>query len=68
MGKKISQTKDCHCHTCAKDFHSLGIMSHRAGHRNRNEDCKITFTYGNTVTYNFSQQNDIKNKKSSSVY
>ncbi len=55
MRNNISSTKDCYCHTCKKDFHFLGITRHRAAHRDRKEDCKITFTYGNTRTYKYSQ-------------
>jgi len=46
----------CYCHTCSKRFHSLGIMRHRAMHRDRKEDCKITFTHGNTVKYNYADK------------
>lgn len=45
--------KDCYCHTCDKDFHPMGIASHRAGHRRRKEDCKITFTNGDTFSYSY---------------
>lgn len=45
--------KNCYCHTCDKDFHSLGIMSHRAAHRRRSENCQITFTDGTKHTYFF---------------
>ena len=45
---------DCYCLTCDRDIHHLGIMSHRAAHRRRNEDCTIEFSDGRTVSYNFS--------------
>jgi hypothetical protein len=49
---------DCHCYTCDKDIHHLGIMSHRAMHRRRNENCKIQFSSGETFTYKFGANND----------
>ena len=48
--------KNCYCHTCKKYFHYLGINRHRAMHRDKKEHCKITFTYGNTVTYKFDEK------------
>ena len=49
-----TREKNCYCHTCKKDFHWLGITAHRAMHRDKKEVCKITFTHGDTYTYNFS--------------
>lgn len=40
--------KTCKCHTCNRWFHPLGIMRHRAMHRDRQEDCRITYTHGDT--------------------
>jgi hypothetical protein len=54
---KITTAKTCYCHTCEKRFHYLGINSHRAKHRRKKEDCTITYTYGNTLTFNFSKLN-----------
>lgn len=51
-GKKM---KNCYCHTCDKEFNSLGIARHRAMHREKKEDCKITFKDGKTLNYKFSQ-------------
>lgn len=45
--------KDCYCHTCDKEFNSLGIARHRAMHRDKKEDCKITFKDGKTLNYKF---------------
>lgn len=47
--------KTCYCHTCKKWFDPLGIMNHRKAHRVRKQDCKITFTHGDTYSYNFSK-------------
>ena len=33
----------------------MGIATHRAGHRERKEDCKITFTDGTTKSWNYSK-------------
>lgn len=54
--KTIDRPKNCYCHTCKKDYHHLGIMNHRAMHRRKKEDCKITFTYGNTEFYKYEKQ------------
>ncbi len=51
----VTRAKNCHCHTCKKDFHWLGITNHRAAHRNRRTDCTITFTHGDTYTYEYSK-------------
>lgn len=57
MAKRfVTRQKNCYCHTCARDIHYLGINSHRAAHRRRFEDCKITFTYGDTYTFAFSER------------
>lgn len=58
---KVTRKKNCYCHTCGKDFHYLGITMHRAGHRNRKEYVKITFTHGDTRSWDYS--NDKKNLK-----
>lgn len=50
---KVTRDKNCYCHTCEKWFHYLGIANHRVGHRNRKEKCKITFTHGKTISWNF---------------
>ena len=58
LGKPIEirlQRKDCTCYTCARDIHHLGIMSHRAMHRRKREDCKIMYSDGRTFTHNFSR-------------
>ena len=49
-----SSYKACFCITCAKPFHSLGIARHRAKHREKEEDCKITFSDGRTYEYLYS--------------
>lgn len=57
MGLKTKvRNKNCYCHTCNKAFHRLGIMSHRAMHRRKKENCKITFTYGNTHSYDYAEK------------
>lgn len=52
---KVTREKNCYCHTCQKYFHYLGIASHRRKHRNRKEDCMITFTNGQTFKWNYSK-------------
>jgi hypothetical protein len=45
---------DCYCHTCERDIHHLGIMSHRAAHRRKNEVCVIEYSDGRTIKHDFS--------------
>ena len=52
--------KNCYCYTCYKDIHRLGIARHRAMHRDKKEDCKITYEDGTTINYRFSE--DKKNE------
>jgi len=51
--------RTCYCHTCNRYFHWLGINSHRAAHRNRGEICTITYSRGNTVTFDWSPDNAV---------
>ena len=52
----VTTEKETYCHTCNKWFHYLGIAKHRSGHRNRNENCKITMTNGDTYNYEYAVQ------------
>ena len=63
----VTRAKNCYCHTCEKDFHYLGITRHRAMHRDKKEDCTITYTYGDTWTHKFSENNEPA-KKEPEVY
>lgn len=56
MKKTPADEKNCYCHTCKRDFHYLGINTHRAMHRRKKENCKITYTYGNTRVFNFADR------------
>lgn len=47
----VTSSKETFCHACSKWFHYLGIASHRAGHRRRGEDCRITYTNGETYIH-----------------
>ena len=53
-GMKVTKAKNCYCHTCDKYFHYLGIARHRTMHKEKNEDCKITFTHGDTYIFRYS--------------
>jgi len=53
---KETRNKNCYCHTCNKYFHYLGIARHRAKHRDKKEDCKITFTNGETYRWNYAKR------------
>lgn len=48
--------KDCYCHACNKEFNSLGISRHRAMHRDKKEDCKITYKNGETINHTFNKK------------
>ena len=43
--------KTCYCHTCGRWFHYLGIAKHRQAHQKRGQDCKVTYTNGDTWTH-----------------
>ncbi len=58
---KIAFVKNTYCHTCKKSFHHLGIMRHRAMHRDRKELCVITYTYGDTHTYDYTVHDEVPN-------
>lgn len=49
------RAKTCHCYTCKKDFHSLGIMRHRAMHRDKKENCRIELSTG-IYTYEYADK------------
>ena len=53
---KVTRAKNCFCHTCDKAFHYLGINRHRAMHREKFEDCTITYTYGDKYTFKYSER------------
>ncbi len=53
--------KNCHCYTCGRDIHHLGIMSHRAMHRRRQENCTVMFSNGNVVEYQFAPKHSSVN-------
>lgn len=48
---KSTEEKNCYCHNCDRWFHYLGIASHRAAHQVRGEECKITYTNGETYVH-----------------
>lgn len=52
----IKGFKLCYCHTCKKYYQSLGIMRHRAMHRDKREDCEITYSHGDTYIHHFSKR------------
>lgn len=59
---RTTADKNCFCHTCGKAYHYLGINQHRAAHRRKSEDCRITYTHGNTRTFKFSQHQQANDK------
>ena len=55
---KVTSHKNCYCHTCDKEFHYLGIARHRTMHRDKKQDCVITYTHGDTYTWKYSEQDN----------
>lgn len=49
----ITRDKNCFCHTCQNKYHYMGISRHRKAHKDRSENCKITFTDGRTEIYRY---------------
>ena len=54
---RVTRFKNCYCHTCRKSFHYLGIARHRTSHKERHEDCKITYTCGDTYLHQYGRKN-----------
>ncbi len=52
--------RTCYCHTCDKPFHPLGVMRHRAMHRDREEDCEIGYSDGTVYRHLFSRRRPAK--------
>lgn len=53
---KVTREKNTRCNTCKKWFHYLGINKHRSMHRDKKEDCDITYTHGDRYKFNYSQK------------
>ena len=45
--------KTCYCHTCKRWFHHMGIARHRAMHRDKAQNCEITFSDGETYRWHY---------------
>jgi len=56
----VTRFKNCHCYTCKKDFHYLGITRHRAMHRSKRENCKIGYTNGDIYDHNYNEPHQEK--------
>ena len=52
---KVTRYKNCYCHTCKREFHYLGITRHRSMHRDKRENCEITYSNGDTYNHKFSE-------------
>jgi len=62
---KVTRFKNCYCYTCGKSFHYLGIARHRAKHRDKRQNCKISYTNGDTYIFDYAElKNDTKNNRS----
>jgi competence transcription factor ComK len=45
---------ECYCWTCDRVIKSLGIARHRSSHRDKFQNCKITYSNGETYIHNYS--------------
>ncbi|MDY3947432.1 MAG: hypothetical protein SOZ40_05575 [Ezakiella sp.] len=50
--------KTCYCWTCDEFFSNFGIARHRAMHRDRKENCTITYGGCGTITHQFSGEKE----------
>ena len=57
--RKTTSSKNCTCHTCGKDFHHQGIATHRAMHRDKKENCRITYADGKTYVHEFAETEEV---------
>lgn len=48
---KVVRNKYCYCHECRRDFHYMGIGSHKKSHLHIGEPCKITYSNGDTYIH-----------------
>lgn len=55
---KVTDQKNCYCHTCQTWYHYLGITRHRAMHRDNKEDCIITYTHGDKYLHEYSKEEE----------
>lgn len=46
----------CYYHTCKKEYHPLGIARHHAMHRDRRENCMMTFSGVDTYTFSYAKK------------
>lgn len=58
---RVTNCKNCFCSPCDKAFHYLGIARHRAMHRDKKENCKITYTHGDTYSYEYEKDKEKTN-------
>ena len=56
-------SKDCFCETCNKSFHHMGIMRHRAAHRDRKQDCEIEYSDGEIRHHRYAKKELINEPK-----
>ncbi len=50
---RTTHRKNCYCHTCGIYYHYLGIARHRTMHKEKKENCKITYTHGDTYEHKY---------------
>jgi len=45
--------KTCHCITCDKPLHPMGVARHRAMHRHKLETCQMQMSNGDVFEYRY---------------
>lgn len=51
----LPRPKNCYCYTCEKEYHHMGIARHRAMHRDKKENYRISFSNGDTYLFKYSE-------------
>jgi len=54
--------KYCYCYNCNKWIHPLGIARHRAMHRDKKENCRITYSNNKTYIHRYKELYELLNK------
>lgn len=60
--KVDKRMSNCYCYTCKRNFKLLGVMRHRAMHRDKEQDCTIRYPTGLIVAYAFNKAEDNNRK------
>lgn len=53
MGRGSKSNAECFCYNCDRWFHYLGIATHRAMHRRKQEKVEILYSSGIIKTHDY---------------